>query len=509
MIKVLIADDELPIRDWLKFTLAKVQRPVDLISVVSNGKEALDAFYENQPDLIITDIKMPVMDGLELVKTIRNTNRTIYIAILTSHNDFEYARNALAYGADEYILKNEIDSQVLEKLIDACTRKITARIPQQAIPRKEYLCDLMQSQDEKLILKFEDEGIRIPLQTAYFVVAAQIPAIEEQHFSISQSGSYHENGYNIPYSVFDYDYQVKIWVVSLAGISSTLMQLNIIHSFYNKIQKVPVINCVMSGITDRNTSLQEIIQNTVTRLSDSFYGSSATIKDSMNAAARSINGTEKVQDLFYISMVSITNKNFSQAEDSINKLLQHIYIEKFSDITQVKIYFSDIVNAYKVVLLGSGLENFDNVCLAADQEIKNAPTFQLLDTTVQTFFKTVNSMSINRHANYSAYVKSAIAIVQKDYSKISKITDVTDKLNINMEYFCRLFKNDVGKTFNDYLTDYRINVAENLIKTTHLSLIEIAEQAGYNNFAYFARLYKKRRGINVNQVRKQSKTLPD
>lgn len=502
MIKVLIADDELPIRDWLKFTLAKVERPVDLISVVSNGKEALDAFYESQPDLIITDIKMPVMDGLELVKTIRTTNRTTYLAILTSHNDFEYARNALAYGADEYILKNEIDSQVLERLIDACTKKITAQVPQQTSPRKEYLYDLM-LQDEKIILKFEEEGIRMPLQTAYFVVAAQIPNVDDLNFSIMKSGSYNDNGYNILYSVFDYDYQIKIWVVSLAGISSTLMQLNIIHSFYNKILKVPVINCVMSGITDRNTNLQETIQKTVTRLSDSFYGSSATIKDSMNTAARSTNGTGKVQDLFYISMVSITNKNFSQAEASINKLLQYIFNEKFSDVNQVKIYFSDIVNAYKVVLLGSGLENFDNICLAADREIKNATSFQLLDTTMQTFFKTVNSMSINRHANYSAYVKSAIAIVQKDYSKISKITDVTDKLNINMEYFCRLFKNDVGKTFNDYLTDYRISVAENLIKTTDLSLVEIAEQAGYNNFAYFARLYKKRRGINVNQVRKQ------
>lgn len=508
MIKVLIADDELPIREWLKFTLAKVQRSIEIVGVVSNGKEALDLYYETQPDLVITDIKMPVMDGLELVKIIRNSQSNTYLAMLTSHSDFEYARNALAYGANEYILKNEIDAQILERVIDSCIQRAEKFSSQNTTSQTDYLCDLMQMQDNRIIDVFEKGGIHLPLQSVYFVVAAAFFPREIQDLSIMHSGQYTDSGHNIQYSVFDYDDQIKVWVVSLAGISSSFNQLNILHSFYSSVQKAYVKNFSTSGITDRNHNLQETIQRTVTLLNRSFYSTDTSLPDKMNDTITDTGALESAKDLFYTAMVNIANKDFTQAEDSTEKLLAYIAKEKISDVVQVKNYFSNIVNAYHIISLGTDLPNFEEICQETEKRIMNVSNYYLLESAVKAFFASVNSLSINRHARYSSYVKGAIAIVQKDYSTIKKITDVTDQLNINMEYFCRLFKNDVGKTFNDYLTDYRLSVAENLIKSTDLSLLEVSEKVGYYNFAYFSRLYKKRRGVNLNQIRKRENPLP-
>lgn len=105
MIQCLIADDELPIREWLVYALQKSSLPVEICAICANGDEARAAIEQHHPDLIITDIKMPGQNGIDLLRSIRAMDLPAYVVMLTSHDSFEYARQSLKYNADEYILK--------------------------------------------------------------------------------------------------------------------------------------------------------------------------------------------------------------------------------------------------------------------------------------------------------------------------------------------------------------------------------------------------------------------
>ena len=120
--KVLIVDDEDIICEWLQFCIS--QNPVcQLAGVAHNGREALEVFRASQPDLVLTDIKMPVMDGLELLHAIRATGSAAKVVVLTAFAEFDMARQALREGADEYLLKTEMQNDALQQLLGRMSRQ--------------------------------------------------------------------------------------------------------------------------------------------------------------------------------------------------------------------------------------------------------------------------------------------------------------------------------------------------------------------------------------------------
>jgi len=97
---------------------------------------------------------------------------------------------------------------------------------------------------------------------------------------------------------------------------------------------------------------------------------------------------------------------------------------------------------------------------------------------------------------YSTYVKMAIAYVSNNYREMDSASEVAGYININPDYFSRLFKSEVGVTFNHYLTNYRVQKAIELLTKTDLKVYEVAEKVGYTNLSYFSRVFKKVTGVN-------------
>ena len=120
MIRLLIVDDEPLVQVGMKSILDWSSYGIEICAAVSNGSEALLAIEKYRPEIVISDIRMPVMDGLQLLKTCRDRygNLPVFI-MLTSYEDFGYAREAINYGVDEYMLKMDLSDQNLEKGINS------------------------------------------------------------------------------------------------------------------------------------------------------------------------------------------------------------------------------------------------------------------------------------------------------------------------------------------------------------------------------------------------------
>lgn len=115
MVKILAVDDELPIRQWLQFCISQM-KGVDC-TTAANGSEALEAFLGNRPDIILTDIEMPGISGMEFISKIRQVDKQVTIIVLTSHSNFNYARTALKLDVHEYILKTEMTEDGLREIL--------------------------------------------------------------------------------------------------------------------------------------------------------------------------------------------------------------------------------------------------------------------------------------------------------------------------------------------------------------------------------------------------------
>ncbi len=125
--KILVVEDEAPIREWLIYTIKNVSEDFELIGSANNGREAYDLSLKYRPDVIITDIKMPVMDGLEFSKKIKEIMPEVFIVILTNFAEFNYAKEAISFGAYEYFIKSEIRPKEIKELLFRIDEKIKGR----------------------------------------------------------------------------------------------------------------------------------------------------------------------------------------------------------------------------------------------------------------------------------------------------------------------------------------------------------------------------------------------
>ncbi|MFV0503485.1 MAG: response regulator [Lachnospirales bacterium] len=108
--KIMIVDDEKPIRQWFKIILSEIDK-VEVVGDFSNGRDALEKIEELKPDIIFTDILMPIMNGVELIKNVKNQYPHVEILILSNYDDFEYVSKGLKYGARDYLLKAQSDDE--------------------------------------------------------------------------------------------------------------------------------------------------------------------------------------------------------------------------------------------------------------------------------------------------------------------------------------------------------------------------------------------------------------
>ena len=128
--RVLLADDEVIIRNLIKQLLAPLQPPVEIVAEATNGKEAIELCKRYRPDVVITDIRMPKMGGLELLEQLRSENPTLPIILISAYDDFDYAKKALKNGAFDYLLK-PIDEDELYRAVDRARKQSLSMKKQQ------------------------------------------------------------------------------------------------------------------------------------------------------------------------------------------------------------------------------------------------------------------------------------------------------------------------------------------------------------------------------------------
>lgn len=543
MLKIFLAEDEVVVRETIKRMIPWEELGFELVGEAADGEMALPLLIRQQPDLLITDIKMPFMDGLTLARLAKKEIPGLKVVILSGYDDFNYAKQAIGIGVEDYLLKPITKNALIERLSEIRSRyehEKTQKEYYEKFQREMQAYEKNSSRDffEALVggsmdmmevyKRAEKLGLDIVAE-AYNVLIFTMNCDED--FS----------GQRDEYSSWEAE-SLELLENFFAGHSSAMLFRSNIFSYgvllkgqreaieENTRACVDEIRKILSRQDGRREWFLAVGQS-VERLSQ--------IQKSYHTASRAFSQRYLYDEniLYYDEMETMEHPG-GQAETEDNAYLQKVdvnalnpaILQKFlsnglQEETEnfVKDYFYAIgqepmeslvfrnyviLNVrFSVISFIKGLGCDTNEMESADTEEVLAESGKNMESAIAYAKKMISQAIEIRDQNSGnknrSILKTAVDFIDSHYmdEEIS-LNTVANVANVSSNHFCALFSQNMGQTFIEYLTTLRMNKAKELLRCTGMRSSEIAGEIGYKDAHYFSYLFKKTQGMTPSDYRK-------
>lgn len=502
ILNVLIVDDELPIRQELRMFDWKSCNAV-LVGEAENGLEALNFCREYAPDVIITDIIMPVMDGLTLLQELKKEFPHIQVVILTYHSDFDYARQALKQGALGYIVKVMFEDdelrQVLEKARENIQRELSHRRSEQEKNRWEQsklfgqIMMAPPAMTESYLNKLASIGLNItfPRRMVRLCVNSRP---QDWIFVDREIQNYLSETDRlitwVPVGVGEYliffDKGQDNHVILSQKVDKIITDLNSILSFISGEVR---IYSIISGTIRKADEYVDIFKKTELLKSFSFYDSESKVFIGEQISLASISGQELSKIL-----EKVRKLNFNTSE-----LLKFIREDFYEWALEQKVVPDELKNlAIQLMSEWSRQEANNSIELEYTSRILESSTFDQMIATMVYALERQSSHEIKYHPQVRLAMKK---IVEKLKEPIS-LSSIAEDVGLSPHYLSRLFAEEVGESFNEFVTRKRMEKAMELLKTSNLKVYEVAEQVGIPSYRYFSVVFRNWAGVAPKEYKK-------
>lgn len=507
---VLIVDDNTLIRNWLKIMLQQ-QGSEDLnILEAVDGNEALSICLSQVVDLLITDIRMPGMDGITLIKTLRTQRPAMQSAVLSSYDDFSYVRIALKCGALDYILKAEMQQEDISSLIEKAKERL-AIVQGSEIHLGQYTEAIHSAMDvysrfqhnpdnmtEQLLAACHLDCATSGMVMTIIKVVELSPGAGTQNAAPLCSLSLQRTGLRgLAFPIEDEQLLMLYAVSEDMSVSQKEMHLRLLSTLEQSL------SAAKAGVMRQNVSLVLVPQDNFAKklfylkslIDYQIYYQCSSLPENQSQS-----GYDEQKYLLNKVQTFLTVKNYQQAAE----FLQHYIItahkeqelprrvrRNASAITQMMLSaFSD--NKY----IADELIYLDRLV----QEISNAKTAEFLQRRVSEFCKSYLHLN-NQEKSMSAATSTVIAYCNENFSHKITLEEVASMVRLNKSYFSQLFHKDTGVSFGEYLETLRIHNAQKMLQNSGASMSDIADMAGFSNQNYFTKVFKKVTGLTPSQYR--------
>ncbi len=519
MIKVLIADDELLVRVGLKTTIDWEKNGFTIVGEAASGKEAVELFDQCDPDILITDIRMPIMDGLELIQTLQQKKPALKSIILTHYDDFNYAHKAIKLGASEYILKHNLSSDELLKILNRLSEEIRSK---QAI--KEFGTAGGQAVSSGLSMEHvlemaylsalgkQDFSKLLDLDSIHFRFDHFFVAFGRFIYNSEKDDEFIERNLvkNMIRSViskeqgdcteiYTTEHLILLYNVKTSPDESQA-SFEIVTTLKKNMHQYFDIDMVV-GISDVSTDISTIpalIGQARTASERYYFDSSSTVflKSELPPIAEGYASVD-----FNTIKKHMANNDETKLHGYIEELFNIAFQTNNKEIVQK--LFIDLVSYARISYANTTNEPPTDVI---EEKFKYG-TFDKLDTFQSTVpyildvYDFILEAKSNRKKTYSAVISKSIDYIEKNFFHNLSLEEVADYAEISKSYLSLLFKQETGINFSEYLTSYRIEQSKKLIETTNCKVYEIADQVGFDNPYYFSRVFKDRVGLSCKEYK--------
>ncbi len=533
MLKILVVDDEEIICDLICALIDWEKYQMQLLGCVYDGEEAFEVICDKRPDVVITDIRMPGMDGLEMIKKAREEKIEAQFLILSGYKDFSYAQEAIRLGAAAYLLKPIEEEELLNTLLKIQEKNEIAMeqskekqaLNQQLVDSRyrlwhQFLTDFLEGRETaKYGLKeVTEEEINRVFGPKFCggLYRAAVLRWDNPYGSITEEESRYLTGKCIdffctclPESMVWYAAETKeCQLVLLNGTEEETGQE--VWTAFHKMQAYAsalnegVVTAGLSRTAQVPAMVPALAKEAEKACSMRILKGCGKILE-YDAAAFS---PCKVEELLSMKKAKELQErlelmDWEQMKDAARELYENIPGEADPDV-----YYQLHLRILTEVLqglsyLGAEVADMRGLIERMCRELRCCSSIaQIIRKTngqIQEILLSCKEQSVlkeNRLANI------AKEYIRKNYNKDIRLADVAEQVYLSPTYFSAIFKRETGMNFNEYLTEYRIEMAKEFLKNLEYKVTEVGEQVGYEDSKYFSKIFRKMVGISPRDYRK-------
>ncbi|AGF59494.1 two-component system response regulator YesN [Clostridium saccharoperbutylacetonicum] len=534
MYKVMIVDDEIPAREILSYIINWEETEFKIVYSASNGKEAFDNYSDIKPDLIIADIQMPVMDGLDLIEEIQKVNKAQKFLILSCYEDFTYAQRAMKMGVTDYLIKDLITPNDLYGIL-AKTKTDLENIKFKNIETKKEnkLLDFFKKNKDIALRKLifnnisdDDshvliENLNLNLKGKLFTLfLIQIDNffkyMEDEDFYTKTLNSIIENVSEVieELNIGECFYSENGEFTAIVKLTSTISEADIINESYYLAQeirrRVSILNNISLTISVSSTFkkpfrikkyFDEVLKLSKMKV---FLGNDTIILN--NTFVKNLNlDTDTLAKRINAINIAIEQNNV----ENLKLELTHLYdkdIRGFMQLNYLNYINSSLLelvvrtcNRYSIIY-----EEIFSISYIPIEILSTKETVEeMRGWFLEIFTKIININCNNSFKNkYSKKVSDSIEYINRNlFNQSLNLADIAENINVHKVYLCRIFKEETGENVTKYILKARIEKSKEIIISTNYKLYEISDKLGFNSPQQFSILFKKVTGITPNQFR--------
>ncbi|TXK80606.1 response regulator [Paenibacillus sp. N3.4] len=521
MYKVMLVDDDYPVLELLSNAIDWNKLDMEVMGLFENGAVALEAAQAETPDIIVTDIGMPRMNGLELIRELKDKHPRIRVAILSCHNEFHFAQQAMKLNVQDYLLKDTLDPEDLQKLLKQFRTSLDEEkdtLEQQSQLR--HLVDRNREQHKESFLRAtihepllnegvwsreaEAFGLRISgrscLPVACYIDSQRMARqrfVSDDVLRFALNNMLEEVLHSEEPEAVHFTYDVLrsfIFIPSVNGIKTNpydrvLPLLAKLQSMVDKTLKIR-ISFMIGKIGMNPTDIKQELNGLLGAYGQRFY-----------MKAKSIAKKEPViyseRDLFavYDEAVSslremLIESNPTKVQPMIEHWMAYLRTNCFPPET-VKDWILKLVLDLKLKLKSMQLFRNHFSVEVLHRELLEMDTLEEMGEWMVHFFTSFYIVAEEvKVLSKRPEVLDACQYVSLHLNRKISLDEVAEQLFLNPSYFSRLFKKETGETFIEYVSRMKVARAKELLDQTNMSVARICESLGYDNHSYFIKMFK-------------------
>lgn len=490
MYKLYLLDDEPFILEGLKYIIDWEEYGFDVVGTSSNGEDGFNFIKNEDVDLIITDIMMPKMTGLELISNLKKINHNAKFIVLSAFQEFQYAKEAISMGAENYLTK-PIDEDELIQTIEGVKKKIE-KIKLEKVDTKIFKNDLIL----KLICNKNNDGVlnRLRLEGVNLNYKNLCVVILEfaEGGNINNNILNHIDNLNYEYCVnlqnqiliiMDKESINKDTLRNLKDGLSSITNEQIYISRGKYVDSIDNLNCSYQSAKDIH-EYKLVYPNIswIREYKEKSYNLENIDYIDFNHLKKLLLNKDNKESLNYIESI------FSKLKKDENLTVKQIKTKSIEVFLNVYNYFNDS----KII---KGLDLYL-------EKVINSVNLDQIQLELNNMIKHRQSKLEETDDSISPIILKLLRNIEENYSKDLNLKEISETYNINSIYLGQLFQKETGILFSDYLNNFRVNKAKNLLVETSLKAAEIGELVGYANKNYFYRKFKDIVGITPSEWRK-------
>ncbi|MDQ6598921.1 response regulator transcription factor [Bacillus salipaludis] len=515
MMKVIITDDEVQIRKGLRMKVNWEEEGFQIAGEASNGVEALELLRSLDIDVVITDMRMPIMDGIEFAKRCQLEFPNVKVVVLSGYSDFEYVRGSMKEGVKDYLLKPVAPDELIEILTKIRKEIEVEKRNQAESARLQRLVhsQLQEVQEQFLLYLVKEEWLELGMVTERLrqlrleelvnentevqFVTVEIREntgnpnrLKELWLTFQMVCKEIAKGHFRTYSFYDPSYANMIHFILLLDSEKENSPVSLVKKLQRSVKELLNLETVI-GIGNVTSGIANYKTGYISSLlawSQSQLGSQSQVMDGSNVKKEVFEFSPDMERKLTNGIESV---NYDAFKENIHILLggdRNLSIMSFTfAANRVLFLLGSLAKKYNIETI-----DFQNLMWKCQQSIWELNSHnKVIEYLLQLAKLIIEKVQMARFSNGKLIVASVQQYLDQHYASEISLSLLSELFHINSAHLSETFKNTVGQNFSDYLVQLRLEKARDFLKDRQLKIIDVANLAGFSNSGYFSTVFKK------------------